>query len=136
MRHVVKAWEAMPMNDANNKFFIEIENSEELKGIAPIVKFAIQSDPIGEVGVNGCQAVDMLEYVKYLFQSLNEAFPCRENSLTITKVSIIYFIIFVFFLIISIGNSQGKYPINVREFFECLLWPISLIIVFIQSRKK
>jgi len=28
----------------------------------------------------------MLEYVKYLFQSLNEAFPCRENSLTITKI--------------------------------------------------
>jgi len=50
------------------------------------ITFTLQSAPIKEVGVNGCQAVDMLEYVKYLFQSLNEAFPCRENSLTITKI--------------------------------------------------
>ncbi len=66
--------------------FIEIENLEDVKGIAPIVKFTIQSDPIGEVGVNGVQALDLLEYTKCLFQSLNEAFPCRENALTITKI--------------------------------------------------
>jgi hypothetical protein len=29
MRHVVKAWEKMPMNENNNKFFIEIENSKD-----------------------------------------------------------------------------------------------------------
>lgn len=51
-----------------------------------MVRFTIQSDPISEVGVNGCQVVDMLEYVKCLFQSLNEKFPCRENALTITKI--------------------------------------------------
>lgn len=66
--------------------FIQIENAEDIKGIAPIVKFTIQSDPISEVGVNGVQALDMLHYTKCLFQSLNEAFPCRENSLTITKI--------------------------------------------------
>ena len=66
--------------------FIEVENLEDVKGVAPIVKFTIQSDPIGEVGVNGVQALDMLEYTKCLFQSLNEAFPCRENALTITKI--------------------------------------------------
>ena len=86
MRHVVKAWQAMPMDELKPKFFIEIENSEDIKGIAPIVKFTLQSDPIGEVGVNGCQALDLLIYVKHLFTSLNEAFPCRENSLTITKI--------------------------------------------------
>jgi hypothetical protein len=85
-RHVVKAWEKMPLNENRNKFFIEIENGEDVKGVAPIVKFTIQSDPIGEVGVNGCQAIDMLEYTKCLFQSLNDAFPCRENALTITKI--------------------------------------------------
>jgi hypothetical protein len=69
-----------------NPSFIEVENTEDVKGIAPIVKFTIQSDPIGEVGVNGCQALDMLEYTKCLFESLNEAFPCRENALTITKI--------------------------------------------------
>ncbi len=85
-RHVVNAFSKMKHNENNNKFFIEIENAEEVKGVAPIVKFTIQSDPIKDVGVNGCQAQDMLEYVKCLFQSLNEAFPCRENALTITKI--------------------------------------------------
>lgn len=66
--------------------FIAIQNEEDIKGIAPVVSFTIQSDPIKEVGVNGVQALDMLIYVKCLFQSLNEAFPCRENALTITKI--------------------------------------------------
>lgn len=85
MRHVEKA--------ARNFFdqygvteFIEIENTDDIKGIAPIVSFTIQSDPIGEVGVNGVQALDILKYSKCLFESLNEAFPCRENALTITKI--------------------------------------------------
>lgn len=66
--------------------FIKLENIEDVKGVAPIVSFTIQSDPIGEVGVNGCQVLDMLKYTKFLFQSLNDAFPCRENALTITKI--------------------------------------------------
>ncbi len=68
------------------KFSIEIDNADDVKGVPPVVKFTIQSDPISEVGVNGCQAVDMLEFVKCLFESLNEFFPCRENTLTITKI--------------------------------------------------
>ena len=83
MRHVTKALNKMPKEA---KDFIFIENEEDIKGIAPVVSFMIQSDPISEVGVNGVQAVDMLEYVKCLFESLNEAFPCRENALTITKI--------------------------------------------------
>jgi hypothetical protein len=88
MRHVEKA-----LNKFNAECFpevpttfIELENTEDIKGVAPIVKFTIQSDPIGDVGVNGCQVLDMLKYTKNLFESLNEVFPCRENSLTITKM--------------------------------------------------
>lgn len=66
--------------------FIKIQNAEEVKGVAPVVSFTVQSDPINEVGVNGVQALDILKYTKCLFQSLNDAFPCRENSLTITKI--------------------------------------------------
>jgi len=85
MRHVEKA--LLKFNEqCKLTHFIQIENLKDEKGIAPIVKFTIQSDPIGEVGVNGVQALDMLEYVKFLFESLNEAFPCRENALTITKI--------------------------------------------------
>lgn len=83
MRHVENAFNLM---SSDNKQFITFENLEDVKGIAPVVKFTIQSDPIKEVGINGCQASDMLEYVKCLFQSLNEIFPCRENALTITKL--------------------------------------------------
>lgn len=88
MRHVVNAWQKLPLDhkEKERKFFIEIENSEEGNPLPPVVKFTIQSDPVSKVGVNGCQAQDMLEYVKCLFESLNEVFPCRENSLTITKI--------------------------------------------------
>jgi len=81
MRHVVKALQKLNSTD-----FITIQNAEDVKGVAPVVSFTIQSDPVKEVGINGCQAIDMLEYVKCLFESLNEAFPCRENALTITKI--------------------------------------------------
>lgn len=88
MRHVKKA--LLKYNDECYSeipgTFIEIENAEDVKGVAPIVKFTLQSDPISEVGVNGVQALDMLKYVKCLFESLNETFPCRENALSITKI--------------------------------------------------
>lgn len=50
------------------------------------LSFTIQSAPIGEVGVNGVQATDVVEFVKCLFESLNGDFPSRHNSLTITKL--------------------------------------------------
>ena len=72
--------------------FLHIENQKEEFGVAPTVCFTIQSDPVSEVGVNGLQAVDMLHYVKCLFESLNDRFPCAENTLTIQKLQeAIYF---------------------------------------------
>lgn len=85
MRHVVKAAHKF-MAVHGGTPFIEIENVDDVKGVAPIVKFTIQSDPIKEVGINGVQATDMLAYTKFLFESLNEAFPCRENELTIKAI--------------------------------------------------
>ena len=85
-RHVVAALEMMEMNMNRNKDFIEIKNPEEEKGVAPVVSFTIQSDPIGEVGVNGCQASDMLSFVTCLFRSLNDAFPCTENAKTLESL--------------------------------------------------
>jgi len=88
MRHVEKALlkynaECYPEVPTT---FIRLENLEDIKGVAPIVSFTIQSDPVIEVGVNGVQALDILKYSKNLFESLNDAFPCRENALTITKI--------------------------------------------------
>ena len=86
MRHVEKARLKMLENGNSNTAFIAIENLEDVKGVAPIVSFTIQSDPIKEVGVNGCQAVDMLEYVKCLFESLNEAYHSSYNDTTIAHI--------------------------------------------------
>jgi hypothetical protein len=87
MRHVSKALQKFKENKVlGHDSFITILNEEDVKGVAPIVCFAIQSDPISEVGVNGVQASDMLEYVKCLFESLNEAFPCKENENTIGMI--------------------------------------------------
>jgi len=92
MRHVEKARNLLEKEmDATGQEmelinFIEIENVEDIKGVAPVVKFTIQSDPISEVGINGCQALDMLKYVKCLFESLNEAFHSEYNVTTIAHI--------------------------------------------------
>lgn len=91
-RHVVKARDILESQmdksaaDMSILNYIQIENPEDVKGIAPVVKFTIQSDPIKEVGVNGCQALDMLKYVKCLFESLNEAFYSEYNVTTIDYI--------------------------------------------------
>jgi len=90
MRHVEKALLKFHelQTPENVPFpFIAIDNMEDEKGVAPIVKFTIQSDPISEVGVNGCQALDMLVYTKCLFESLNDAFPCSENVETLIHLA-------------------------------------------------
>ena len=46
----------------------------------------LQDGPIGESGVNGMQITEVLEFIKEIYKELNAAFPCRENSLTITKI--------------------------------------------------
>jgi len=87
MRHIENALlRFKEQNPEVDSSFIKLENVADVKGVAPKVSFEIQSDPIGEVGVNGVQALDILKYTKCLFQSLNEAFPCRENALSITKI--------------------------------------------------
>jgi hypothetical protein len=50
------------------------------------ISFKIQNGPIKEVGVNGCQVDTIIEAEKLIIEGLNENFPCRENSLAITKL--------------------------------------------------
>lgn len=63
--------------------YISVERDENGRAVVTMV---IQSAPVLEVGVNGCQASDVLDFAKNLFVSLNSVIPCRENSLTITKI--------------------------------------------------
>lgn len=50
------------------------------------LSFNIQTGPIKEVGVNGCQVDTLIEASKIMLEGLNKKFPCRENSLAITKL--------------------------------------------------
>lgn len=51
-----------------------------------MISFRIQNGPIKEVGVNGCQVDTLIEAAKIIIEGLNKKFPCRENSLAITKL--------------------------------------------------
>lgn len=46
----------------------------------------IQKGPIKEVGVNGCQVDDVVQWSRDLISRLNDDFPCRENSIVLTKL--------------------------------------------------
>lgn len=50
------------------------------------VTFLGQRGPIKEVGVNGCQIDDLITFALGTIQTFNKKFPCRENSLAITKL--------------------------------------------------
>lgn len=50
------------------------------------LSFTIQNGPIKEVGKNGCQVEDIIAAAKVIVEGLNAKFPCRENSMVITKL--------------------------------------------------
>jgi arginine/lysine/ornithine decarboxylase len=50
------------------------------------LSFTIQNGPIKENGINGCQVETIIEAAKIIIEGLNKKFPCRENSLAITKL--------------------------------------------------
>jgi hypothetical protein len=54
----------------------------------PVIRQQIQFQhgPIGENGINGVQNEDILKLLAIRLRSLNSAFPCRENSIAITKI--------------------------------------------------
>lgn len=68
-----------------NKFIEEV-GWPQVHGEPSSVKFTIQSGPIKEVGVNGCQIDDVIQWVKQTIEGFNQQFPCRENSMVITKL--------------------------------------------------
>lgn len=86
MRHITNALRKMKDQYDIDDRFIEIENSDDVTGVVPVLKFTIQSDPVSDVGVNGLQANDILKYTKCLFESLNDAFSCTENVHTLLKL--------------------------------------------------
>jgi hypothetical protein len=72
------------MNEQNPaKFvgtFIFIEHNENM------LHLFLQNGPIKENGVNGVQVQTIIETAKLIIEGLNKNFPCRENSMIITKL--------------------------------------------------
>lgn len=60
--------------------FIEINHN------ANSIKFVLQNGPVNEVGLNGCQIDTIIEASTIILEGLNQKFPCRENSIAITKL--------------------------------------------------
>ncbi len=50
------------------------------------VTFQLQDGPIKEVGVNGVQIDDVIAWAKTVIEGFNVKFPCRENSMIVTKL--------------------------------------------------
>ena len=63
--------------------FIEVRK----EGVAPTVKFTVQSAPVSEVGINGIQASDIIEFCWHLIFSLDHSHPCMENKATLSLLS-------------------------------------------------
>lgn len=66
--------------------YIEEKGWPQVHGQESSVKFTVQSGPIKEFGVNGCQIDDVIRWAKGKIEEFQKAFPCRENALAITKL--------------------------------------------------
>lgn len=58
----------------------------QVHGELSTVTFTVQSGPIKEYGVNGCQIDDVIAWAKEKIEGFNKQFPCRENSIVVTKL--------------------------------------------------
>jgi len=50
------------------------------------ISFTLQNGPIGENGANGCQVDALIHVARAIIDGLNKKYPCRENSLALTKL--------------------------------------------------
>jgi hypothetical protein len=68
-----------------NKYITEV-GWPQVHGTPSSVLFHIQSGPIKEFGVNGCQIDDVIRWAKEKIVEFNEKFPCPENHAAIVNL--------------------------------------------------
>ena len=73
------------MESVDDKYIVE-RGWPQVHGQKSSVEFTIQSGPIKEFGVNGCQIDDVIAWAKSKIEEFNKAFPSRENALIVTKL--------------------------------------------------
>ncbi len=71
---------AIPLIPEEKQKFISVNSDTHT------VSFTIQDGGVKDFGLNGCQITDVLEFVKNFIEIRAKQFPCRENSMTITKL--------------------------------------------------
>lgn len=74
------------MEHLHNALSVITSDSDFIDVNGSTVHFTVQDGPINDAGINGVQVTEILIFVKEVYKSLNNAFPCRENSITITKI--------------------------------------------------
>lgn len=74
--------EVYKCNTPEQEFYVEAMPVPfvRIHGKRNAIEFEIQQGPIKEVGVNGCQIDDVIEFARRFIESRNEAFPCAENE--------------------------------------------------------
>lgn len=69
---------------------VDIDMGNEPSPYPPLpltyLQIQFQNGPVKEHGVNGVQLTDVLRICLARYKMLNKSFPCRENSLVITKL--------------------------------------------------
>ena len=63
-----------------------VDNHIEVNDKCNAITFKLQNGPILGNGVNGCQVDTIVAVAREIISGLNANFPCRENSLAITKL--------------------------------------------------
>ena len=72
---MIQCKRALEKSKLSKTFFVNLEGNT--------LTVRIQDGTIPDVGVNGIQVADLLEFVKDVFVELNTDFPCTENVETI-----------------------------------------------------
>ncbi len=72
--------ELFSIHGADPAPFIRVDRKENY------VTFDVQTGPIKEVGVNGCQIDELVRFARKTIASFQERSPCRENALVLTKL--------------------------------------------------
>ena len=74
-----------PIGRDENQFIYE-SGWPQVHGTPSSVTFRIQSGPMKEYGVNGCQIDDVLRWTKNKIEEFQALASCRENAIAITKL--------------------------------------------------
>lgn len=75
-----------PVFTATQGGYSERNQQWDTAAVGDHLRIKFQDGPVQEFGQNGVQLVDVLKVCLSRYEMLNKAFPCRENSLAITKL--------------------------------------------------